>query len=40
MNRLGIDRRRFLKLVGASALTYPFLRGLPSYAAARAALGT
>jgi uncharacterized protein DUF1552 len=32
MNRLGIDRRRFLKLVGASALTYPFLRGLPSYA--------
>jgi len=33
MNRRSIDRRRFLKLVGASALTYPFLRGLPSYAA-------
>ena len=32
MNRLGIDRRRFLKLVGGTALTYPFLRGLPSYA--------
>jgi hypothetical protein len=33
MSRRGIDRRRFLKLVGATALTYPFLRGLPSYAA-------
>lgn len=32
MKRLSIDRRRFLKLVGATALTYPFLRGLPSYA--------
>ncbi|HVV17051.1 MAG TPA: DUF1552 domain-containing protein [Polyangia bacterium] len=28
------ERRRFLQLVGASALTYPFLRGVPSYAAA------
>jgi hypothetical protein len=26
------ERRRFLKLVGASALTYPFLRSVPSYA--------
>jgi hypothetical protein len=34
MNRRGIERRRFLKLVGATALTYPFLRGLPSYAQA------
>jgi hypothetical protein len=33
MNRRSIDRRRFLKLAGATALTYPFLRGLPSYAA-------
>jgi hypothetical protein len=33
MNRRNADRRRFLKLVGASALTYPFLRALPSYAA-------
>jgi hypothetical protein len=33
MNRRALDRRRFLKLVGASALTYPLLRGLPSYAA-------
>jgi|HubBroStandDraft_1064217.scaffolds.fasta_scaffold57563_2 hypothetical protein len=33
MNRRDLDRRRFLKLVGASALTYPFLRGVPSYAA-------
>jgi hypothetical protein len=32
MNRRAFDRRRFLKLVGASALTYPFLRGVPSYA--------
>lgn len=32
MNRQAIDRRRFLKLVGASALTAPFLRALPSYA--------
>ncbi|HEY4012328.1 MAG TPA: DUF1552 domain-containing protein [Polyangiaceae bacterium] len=28
-----MNRRRFLKLVGASALTYPFLRGVPGYAA-------
>lgn len=34
MNRVALDRRRFLKLVGASALTYPFLRGVPSYAQA------
>jgi len=34
MTRRGIDRRRFLKLAGATALTYPFLRGLPSYAQA------
>jgi hypothetical protein len=33
MNRLALDRRRFLKLAGATALTYPFLRGVPSYAA-------
>ncbi len=32
MNRLAMNRRRFLKAVGATALTYPFLRGLPSYA--------
>jgi hypothetical protein len=34
MNKVDLERRRFLKAVGASALTYPFLRGLPSYAAA------
>ncbi len=34
MNRRGLERRRFLRLVGATALTYPFLRGLPSYAQA------
>jgi hypothetical protein len=32
MSRLALDRRRFLKLVGATALTYPFLRALPSFA--------
>jgi hypothetical protein len=32
MSRVDLNRRRFLKLVGASALTYPFLRGVPSYA--------
>jgi hypothetical protein len=32
MNREAFNRRRFLKLVGASALTAPFLRALPSYA--------
>jgi hypothetical protein len=36
MSGFRADRRRFLKLVGASALTYPFLRGLPSYADAGA----
>jgi hypothetical protein len=36
MSRLSVDRRRFLKLVGATALTYPFLRGVPSYAAGAA----
>ncbi|MGO9835293.1 MAG: DUF1552 domain-containing protein [Polyangiaceae bacterium] len=40
MNRRSIDRRRFLKLVGATALTYPFLRGLPSYAQAGGGSGT
>jgi hypothetical protein len=34
MNREAHSRRRFLKLVGASALTAPFLRALPSYAGA------
>jgi hypothetical protein len=33
MKRRALGRRRFLELVGATALTYPFLRGLPSYAA-------
>jgi hypothetical protein len=32
MNRKASSRRRFLKLLGASALTAPFLRALPSYA--------
>ncbi len=32
MTRAGANRRRFLKLVGATALTYPFMRALPSYA--------
>jgi len=32
MSRVALDRRRFLKLVGATALTTPFLRGVPSYA--------
>ncbi|HEY4187122.1 MAG TPA: DUF1552 domain-containing protein [Polyangia bacterium] len=32
--KIQLERRHFLKLVGASALTYPFLRGLPSHAAA------
>jgi hypothetical protein len=32
--RANLERRRFLRAVGASALTYPFVRGLPSYAAA------
>ena len=33
-HKVELERRRFLQLVGASALTYPFLRGVPSYAAA------
>jgi hypothetical protein len=33
MNRIALDRRRFLRLVGATALTAPFLRALPGYAA-------
>jgi hypothetical protein len=33
MSRVKINRRRFLRGVGATALTYPFLRGVPSYAA-------
>jgi hypothetical protein len=32
--KVSLERRRFLQLVGASALTYPLLRGVPSYAAA------
>jgi hypothetical protein len=32
MSRLALNRRHFLKAVGATALTYPFLRGVPSYA--------
>jgi Protein of unknown function (DUF1552) len=32
--KVSLERRRFLQLVGASAVTYPFLRGVPSYAAA------
>jgi uncharacterized protein DUF1552 len=32
MNREALGRRRFLKLVGATALTAPFLRALPSFA--------
>ena len=32
--KVQLERRHFLQLVGASALTYPFLRGVPSYAAA------
>jgi hypothetical protein len=32
--KVALERRHFLQLVGASALTYPFLRGVPSFAAA------
>jgi hypothetical protein len=32
--KIQLERRHFLQMVGASALTYPFLRGVPSYAAA------
>jgi hypothetical protein len=34
MNRRGLDRRRFIQAIGATALAYPFLRGLPSFAQA------
>jgi hypothetical protein len=33
MSRVALDRRRFLRLVGATALTAPFLRAMPSYGA-------
>jgi hypothetical protein len=32
--KIQLERRHFLQMVGASALTYPFLRGVPSFAAA------
>jgi hypothetical protein len=32
MNRRALNRRRFLQAVGATALTYPFLRSLPGFA--------
>jgi hypothetical protein len=32
MSREALSRRRFLKLIGATALTAPFVRALPSYA--------
>jgi Protein of unknown function (DUF1552) len=32
--KVALERRHFLKMVGATALTYPFLRGVPSHAAA------
>jgi hypothetical protein len=32
--KVQLERRHFLQMVGASALTLPFLRGVPSYAAA------
>jgi hypothetical protein len=32
MSKHQIERRRFLKLIGATALTAPFIRSLPSYA--------
>ena len=38
--KVSLERRRFLQLVGASAVTYPFLRGVPSYAAASGASPT
>jgi hypothetical protein len=34
MNRRDLDRRLFLRAAGATALTLPFLKALPSYAAA------
>ncbi len=39
MNRVTLDRRRFLRLVGATALTAPFLRALPSYAGGASGAG-
>jgi hypothetical protein len=39
-HKIELERRHFLKLVGASALTYPFLRGVPSHAAASGAAPT
>ncbi len=35
MSRRILERRRFLQAVGATALTYPFLRSLPSFAQAQ-----
>jgi hypothetical protein len=32
-DRVSLNRRHFLKMVGATAFTYPFLRGVPSFAA-------
>jgi len=32
--KIQLERRHFLQLVNASTLSYPFLRGVPSYAAA------
>jgi hypothetical protein len=40
MNKRDLNRRHFLQAVGATALTYPFLRGLPSFAAAGGAAPT
>jgi hypothetical protein len=37
MNRRALNRRRFLQVVGATALTYPFLRALPSFAQSNSA---
>ena len=39
-HKVELERRHFLKVVGASALTYPFLRGVPSHAAASGASPT
>jgi hypothetical protein len=33
MNRRDLDRRHFLRAIGATSLTLPFLKALPSYAA-------
>jgi len=40
MKRIEIDRRRFLKAAGATALTAPFLRGMPGYAATGGSMPT